>query len=159
MRFSTVIVALVASVVSASALSERQSGSFPPCSIPCLTNATTGSCSPTDNTCLCKSDDYLRSTTTCIQGACSAADLATAAGLAQQLCKAAGVDISNNPAAQPTSASGAAATGAAATSAKSSSTAAAASATPTHNAAVAGSVVGKGMMVGGFVAAAAVLAL
>ncbi|KIO16739.1 hypothetical protein M407DRAFT_85663, partial [Tulasnella calospora MUT 4182] len=59
------------------------------CGIPCLTNADAGTCSPTDNTCLCKSDAYLRSTTSCIQSSCSAADLATAAGLAQQLCKAA----------------------------------------------------------------------
>ncbi|KAG8939965.1 hypothetical protein FRC04_005778 [Tulasnella sp. 424] len=56
--------------------------------------------------------------------------------VAQQLCKAAGVDISTNPAAQPTT-----------------------TATATHNAAATSSVVGKGMMIGGFVAAAGVLAL
>ncbi|KAG9043484.1 hypothetical protein FS837_009494 [Tulasnella sp. UAMH 9824] len=151
MRFSTVIVALAASVASASFLVERQSSSFPPCSIPCLTNAQTGSCSPTDNTCLCKSDDYLRSTTACIQNACSAADLATAATMAQTLCKAAGVDISTNPAAQPTGT-------AAASGAASAATTSAAAASATHNAAT-GTVVGKGMVVGGFVAAAAVLAL
>ncbi|KIO16740.1 hypothetical protein M407DRAFT_183030 [Tulasnella calospora MUT 4182] len=136
MRFSTVIVAIAASVVSASFLVERQSGSFPACGIPCLTNADVGTCAPTNNTCLCKSEVYLRVTTTCIKSSCSAADYATAADLGQQLCKAAGVDASTNPAAQPSGTT----------------------TTPTSNAAT-GSVVGKGMVVGGFVAAAAVLAL
>ncbi|KIO16738.1 hypothetical protein M407DRAFT_33598 [Tulasnella calospora MUT 4182] len=124
--------------------------------MPCLANANTAGCAGSDNTCLCKSDTYLRSTTDCIQNACSAADLATAGSLAQQLCKAAGVDISTNPAAQPTGT--AAASGAASSAAATTSAAAAASATPTSNAAT-GSVVGKGMVFGGFVAAAAVLAL
>ncbi|KAG8938606.1 hypothetical protein FRC00_014641, partial [Tulasnella sp. 408] len=114
-----------------------------------------GTCAQTDAACLCKSDAYLRSTTNCIQGSCSAADLATAAQTAQSLCKAAGVDISTNPAAQPTGT--AAASGAASSAPATTSAAAAASATPTHNAAT-GTVVAKGMMVGGFVAAAAVLA-
>ncbi|KAG8893964.1 hypothetical protein FRC00_009760, partial [Tulasnella sp. 408] len=154
MRFSTVIVALAASVASASILAERQTA-FPDCATPCIVNADYGTCGQTDAACLCKSDAYLSSTTKCIQSSCSAADLATAAGTAQALCKAAGVDISTNPAAQPSGT--AAASGAASSAPATTSAAAAASATPTHNAAT-GTVVAKGMMVGGFVAAAAVLA-
>lgn len=59
------------------------------CSIPCLTNADTGSCTPTENPCLCANDLYLRSTTDCIQSSCSAADLQTAAVVARQICSAA----------------------------------------------------------------------
>ncbi|KIO16188.1 hypothetical protein M407DRAFT_233323 [Tulasnella calospora MUT 4182] len=152
MRFSTVIVALAASVASASFLVERQTG-FPACSLSCLTNADVGTCSPTDAACLCKSDTYLRSITSC--SSCNIVDQSTAASSLQQLCEAAGVDISTNPAAQPTGT--AAATGAA-SAATTSAAASAASVTPTKNSAT-GSVVGKGMVIGGFVAAAAVLAL
>ncbi|KAG8923402.1 hypothetical protein FRC00_006302 [Tulasnella sp. 408] len=133
MRFSTVLVAFAVSVAAASFLSERQSDPFPPCVLPCLTNVDRGSCAYHDTTCLCKSDAFLRATTICRQNLCSPEDSAIASQVGQALCKAAGVDVSSNPAAQDTGVA-------------------------TNNAAT-GPVVGKGIMVGGFVTAATVLAL
>ncbi|KAG9043486.1 hypothetical protein FS837_009496 [Tulasnella sp. UAMH 9824] len=131
MRFSVVIIALAVSVASASFLAERQLR-FPSCVIPCLSNADLGLCSDTDYACLCVNDTYLRATTICGQNTCSPEDFATASQLAQKICKAAGVDISSNPATHPDIA--------------------------TKNAAT-GLVVSQGIMVGGFVTAAVVLAL
>ncbi|KAG8909847.1 hypothetical protein FRC01_006692 [Tulasnella sp. 417] len=168
MRFFT-LVAFAASLVSASVLSERQA-SFPACSVLCFTDPNIGTCPSTDVACLCTNNDYLRTTTDCVQKQCTLEDVAAAANAARQLCNAAGVDIATNPAAQPTDASGSAilptstsasVAGTDSVSAPATTTAseAPASTTTTQNAAATGSVVGKGMIVGGFVAAAAVLAL
>lgn len=114
MRFLTVIVGLAASFASADFLDSHWPGEFSRgvgqkiSRIPILTDATShrsqacvgihgcivqaemhSTCDPFNNSCLCKDDYYLRTSTTCIQSYCSAEDFATAAKLAQQLCKAA----------------------------------------------------------------------
>ncbi|KAG8923403.1 hypothetical protein FRC00_006303, partial [Tulasnella sp. 408] len=167
MRFFTVL-SLAASLVSASTLSERQA-SFPTCSVLCFTDPDIGTCSSADVACICTNDNYLRTTTDCVVKQCPAEDVAAAASAAQQLCKAAGVDIATNPAAQPTNASGsailpastsasAAGTDNVSAAATATVSSAAASATTSQNAAVASSVVDKGILIGGLVAAAAVIA-
>ncbi|KIO22158.1 hypothetical protein M407DRAFT_216884 [Tulasnella calospora MUT 4182] len=109
MRFNAIFPVLATSLVSASALVARSPSDYPSCSLPCLTNADTSICSPTDNACLCTNNSYLRSTTDCIQSSCSPEDLDAAAVIARKICSVAGVDIMTNPAAQPTSASASAA--------------------------------------------------
>ncbi|KAG8939967.1 hypothetical protein FRC04_005780 [Tulasnella sp. 424] len=150
MRLYTTIFAIATSFVSVSALVARVGPEdYPSCSIPCFTNADTGSCTPTDNACLCQNNPYLRSTTDCIQSSCSAADLQTATVVARQLCSDAGVNIATNPDAQPTSSS-----------AGPSATGSTSSNTGNSNVATAGSVVDKSaLLITGFAVAAAILVL
>lgn len=56
------------------------------CALPCITNVDYGSCSPSDNACLCKSATYVNTTTTCIESSCTGSDLTTAIATAQALC-------------------------------------------------------------------------
>ena len=57
------------------------------CALPCVANANFGSCSHQDNACLCKSQAFINSTTTCIQGACQGQDLQNAEAYSQAICK------------------------------------------------------------------------
>ncbi|KAK0186516.1 hypothetical protein F5146DRAFT_133983 [Armillaria mellea] len=77
-----------------SMLLDRQT-SLPDCALPCITNVDYGSCSPSDNACLCKSATYVNTTTTCIESSCTGSDLTTAIATAQALCAEVGVTFSS----------------------------------------------------------------
>ncbi|CAE6537725.1 unnamed protein product [Rhizoctonia solani] len=89
MRVSIVLAALAA-VASASSIGKRQ---IPSCALTCMTSANTGSCSSTDNTCLCKSTAFVDSTYNCIASTCKGDDLTNAVAAARALCVAAGVTL------------------------------------------------------------------
>ena len=57
------------------------------CAISCLQNADLGSCSATDNVCLCNNQPFIDSTTACIENACSGDDLANAEAFAVAICE------------------------------------------------------------------------
>ncbi|KAF7985977.1 hypothetical protein HWV62_41276 [Athelia sp. TMB] len=99
MRFSTVLAALALSAVASASTGLYARQSYPDCAIPCLEDADLGDCAATDNACLCADQAFVASTTACIAGACSGADLASADALAQELCAAAGVTLTGTPAA------------------------------------------------------------
>ncbi|SJL09212.1 uncharacterized protein ARMOST_12588 [Armillaria ostoyae] len=105
------------------------------CALPCITNVDYGSCSPSDNACLCKSATYVNTTTTCIESSCTGSDLTTAIATAQALCAEVGVTFSSTslPTGSATSASSggsvAASTTASSSRASSTSTSAASSQT------------------------------
>ncbi|OCH90486.1 hypothetical protein OBBRIDRAFT_834981 [Obba rivulosa] len=92
MRFALAVLAL-ATLASASIapLSKRQ---FPDCAENCLVDADFGSCSQTDDVCLCNSASFVNSVTSCITSSCSGSDLTTAESEAVGLCAAVGVNVS-----------------------------------------------------------------
>ncbi|EAU83766.1 hypothetical protein CC1G_07501 [Coprinopsis cinerea okayama7 len=92
MRLSTVTLTVLAAVasVSASALYRRQ---YPSCANACLAAADFGNCEMTDNFCLCSSEPFVSSTTTCIQAACEGEDLETALFVSRELCERVGVTL------------------------------------------------------------------
>ncbi|KAF8177665.1 hypothetical protein BJ912DRAFT_674045 [Pholiota molesta] len=96
MRFSTVAFTLFGAAASASASSlvARQSP-YPDCANPCIASADLGSCGQTDTHCLCTSPAFVSGTTTCIEGACTGADLQKAISVSQGLCAAVGVTLSS----------------------------------------------------------------
>ncbi|KAH8827123.1 hypothetical protein DL96DRAFT_1233624 [Flagelloscypha sp. PMI_526] len=103
MRFSvvTILAAFVASAVA----------QLPDCATPCITGADLDGCQATDNACLCKSQKFVSSTTTCIMGACKGDNLTQAISVSQELCAKVGVTLSATstaPAASGTSTSAAA---------------------------------------------------
>jgi len=57
------------------------------CAVPCLENADLGSCSAQYNVCLCSNRAFVNSTTICIEGACTGADLTNAELLARDICQ------------------------------------------------------------------------
>ncbi|KAF8961424.1 hypothetical protein BDZ97DRAFT_1829218 [Flammula alnicola] len=89
MRFSTVAFTLFGAAASASAstLFGRQS-TLPTCAVACTTSADLGGCVATDTHCLCTNPAFVSSTTTCIEAACTGADLQNALTFSQQLCLA-----------------------------------------------------------------------
>ncbi|CEL53294.1 hypothetical protein RSOLAG1IB_06261 [Rhizoctonia solani AG-1 IB] len=68
---------------------------FPSCAQPCLGQASPGSCSLTDNACLCRNAAYCNATNTCFKNSCSAADWKTAYDFSVALCRQAGVTQGN----------------------------------------------------------------
>ncbi|KAG8999366.1 hypothetical protein FRB94_006092 [Tulasnella sp. JGI-2019a] len=88
MRFSVMALALAASIASASTIADLLE-----CALECLTTANMGGCSMTDQACLCNSQDFITSSTTCVRSKCSAADDQTAAKVTAELCQAAGVTL------------------------------------------------------------------
>ncbi|EMD36956.1 hypothetical protein CERSUDRAFT_83981 [Gelatoporia subvermispora B] len=112
MRFSLAVLAL-ATVASASIapLSKRQ---FPDCAENCLVDADFGSCSQTDDVCLCNSSAFVNSVTSCITSSCTGSDLTTAEGEAVGLCAAVGVNLSSDVPSASASPSGASSSGSAA---------------------------------------------
>ncbi|KAG1886686.1 hypothetical protein F4604DRAFT_1723072 [Suillus subluteus] len=92
MRFAVIVLALSFVVESAfTALLTRQS--LPNCAVPCLTDADFGNCSSTDDSCLCHSQVFVNSTTSCIQASCTGSDLTNAEAASQSLCAAVGVTL------------------------------------------------------------------
>lgn len=181
MRLSTLFAATFVSFAAAAAITD-----LPACALSCLATANYGTCSQAalDQACLCQSQEFITSSTTCIRQSCSAEDDATAAQISNELCLEAGVTVSFTATATATAsaeqtASASAATSAAASAAASAATsaasqvsasasaatsavasvissasAAAASATTSANAAPTNAV-GRGAMVAGMVAVAA----
>ncbi|KAK7436690.1 hypothetical protein VKT23_018945 [Stygiomarasmius scandens] len=100
--FALFVPAALVLLASASSVSlwKRQ---FPSCAMPCVASADTGSCVPTDNSCLCRSESFVNSTTECIESSCSGNDLQAALSGAQQLCAAVGVTLTSTPTPTPTS--------------------------------------------------------
>ncbi|KAK0475882.1 hypothetical protein IW261DRAFT_463189 [Armillaria novae-zelandiae] len=94
MRFSLTVLSALFVTAWGSMLLDRQT-SLPDCAIPCITNVDYGSCSPSDNACLCKSATYVNTTTTCIESSCTGSDLTTAIATAQALCAQVGVTFSS----------------------------------------------------------------
>ncbi|EIN14671.1 hypothetical protein PUNSTDRAFT_118091 [Punctularia strigosozonata HHB-11173 SS5] len=105
MRCSTVLVALAAAAVASAttlhSFAARQS--IPNCAVPCLTSAPMGSCSQTDDTCLCHNSDFINGATSCIESSCSGDDLKNAEAAAQALCAAVGVTLTATPTASSSS--------------------------------------------------------
>ncbi|KAJ8596835.1 hypothetical protein M405DRAFT_928505 [Rhizopogon salebrosus TDB-379] len=133
MRFPVAVLVLSAAVSSVfAALVARQS--LPNCAVPCITNADYGNCSSTDDTCLCHSQAFINSTTTCIQASCTGSDLTNAEAASQALCAAVGVTLTTAPAS--TGVSSATSTG----TSKSASSASSSTASPTSNAASSNSI-------------------
>ncbi|KAI6145231.1 hypothetical protein BKA82DRAFT_4171290 [Pisolithus tinctorius] len=92
MRFAVALVALSAALSSMGAgLISRQS--LPSCAEPCITNANLDGCSATDDTCLCNSQTFVNSATSCIESACTGSDLQQAEQFAQSLCLSVGVTL------------------------------------------------------------------
>ncbi|KAG9086066.1 hypothetical protein FRC06_003290 [Ceratobasidium sp. 370] len=93
MRASFALLALAA-VASAGSISRRQ---LPACAMQCMTTADTGSCDPTDNTCMCNSPAFVNSTYQCVQQTCTdPGDLEAAIAGARALCAAAGVTLTES---------------------------------------------------------------
>ncbi|KAG9091217.1 hypothetical protein FRC06_000669 [Ceratobasidium sp. 370] len=68
---------------------------FPTCAQPCLGQADPGSCSLTDNTCLCQNASYCNATNNCFHNSCGLSDWQSAYNLAVQMCNDAGVTQNN----------------------------------------------------------------
>ncbi|KAG9310172.1 hypothetical protein JVU11DRAFT_9795 [Chiua virens] len=97
MRFAVPLSVLLAAVSSTlAALTARQS--LPSCAVPCMENADTGSCAPVDDSCLCKNQQFINSTASCIASSCTGSDLQNADAYAQQLCLAVGVTLTESSA-------------------------------------------------------------
>ncbi|KAK0205579.1 hypothetical protein DFS33DRAFT_1329449 [Desarmillaria ectypa] len=136
MRFS--LVALPLSIlVAGSSAATLHSRQLPSCAVECTTgsNIKYGNCSTSDNTCLCKNNDFVTSVETCINKSCTGNDLQTALSVAQALCAAAGVTLTSEAvSATATSPSSSSSASSASRSASASSSATAASASSTSSA-------------------------
>ncbi|CAE7148314.1 unnamed protein product [Rhizoctonia solani] len=95
MRVSIVLAALAA-VASASsltnALSKRQ---YPECAMTCAQSADYDGCSITDNTCMCKSQKFVNSMSSCLDTTCKGDDLTKSKEISNALCVAAGVPLTS----------------------------------------------------------------
>ncbi|KDR69077.1 hypothetical protein GALMADRAFT_77836, partial [Galerina marginata CBS 339.88] len=60
----------------------------PACAFPCIVGADLDGCAPTDNVCLCTSEPFVNSTTSCIESKCTGDDLIAAEQFAEALCAA-----------------------------------------------------------------------
>ncbi|CAE6420561.1 unnamed protein product [Rhizoctonia solani] len=98
MRVSIVLAALAA-VASASSLSKRQ---YPSCAMTCAQSADYDGCAATDNTCMCKSQKFVDSMSTCLTKTCTGDDLAKAQSISNAICKAAGVPLATSTSAAST---------------------------------------------------------
>ncbi|KAF9495208.1 hypothetical protein BDN71DRAFT_1431151 [Pleurotus eryngii] len=86
MRYTIAAVALFA----ASTVSQ----SIPSCAMGCVASPSTlGGCGQNDMKCLCGSKEFIEATTTCLNTACPADELAAARSVAISLCQAAGVTL------------------------------------------------------------------
>lgn len=64
---------------------------YPDCAMPCVTGANPGSCSATDNACMCSSAPFCNTMNLCFKNSCSHADWVTAYNYSNSLCSSAGV--------------------------------------------------------------------
>ncbi|KAG6829257.1 hypothetical protein H0H92_005137 [Tricholoma furcatifolium] len=150
MRFTlAATLAFAVSSVSASIIARQ---SIPACADNCLfgSNVDYDGCSETDDVCLCKSQVFVSTSTSCIEAACSGSDLQTALQVSQEICAAVGVTLTSTYAAASTGASSSTAAASAAKStvtspassgsSAASSTTSSAAAAATTNAAVSNSI-------------------
>jgi len=123
MKFITIALSL-----GAAAMVQAQASTLPACAQTCLGSFTSGSsiggCSSLDIKCICSAQSFLSDIACCLEGACSAADQASAIKYAQQICETAGVTV-------PDSLSAAGSCSSSATSASGSSTSGSSSTTGT----------------------------
>ncbi|KXN88445.1 hypothetical protein AN958_07355 [Leucoagaricus sp. SymC.cos] len=104
MRFSIVVLlAALASFATASFVS-RQDG-IPGCALQCVQSAMSQDSCGADEACLCRSDKFVQSSTSCVSSTCQGDDVQTSLDIAQQLCASLGVTLTLLP-----TSSGAAAT-------------------------------------------------
>ncbi|KAJ1301257.1 hypothetical protein OPQ81_003665 [Rhizoctonia solani] len=68
---------------------------YPPCAQPCVGQPDPGSCSLTDNNCLCQNSSFCNATNDCFRTSCSYNDWTTAYNYAVSLCNQAGVTQNN----------------------------------------------------------------
>ncbi|GJJ14624.1 hypothetical protein Clacol_008890 [Clathrus columnatus] len=93
---ASVFALFFAAATSAFTLSIRQQGA-PDCALTCLTTTPTGSCSPTNDTCLCNDDTFLEAQFNCVKKACtSSSDFQAAQTFALTLCQQVGVDLTTD---------------------------------------------------------------
>ncbi|KAG8895546.1 hypothetical protein FRB99_000487 [Tulasnella sp. 403] len=96
MRVSTLVFALAASLASAQSIAD-----LPECALSCLAQVDTGGCDITDQLCLCKSQAFFTSSTTCVRKTCSPADDQKTAQVSAAICQALGVTLPSPPASSP----------------------------------------------------------
>ncbi|KAH8112804.1 hypothetical protein DFH11DRAFT_384023 [Phellopilus nigrolimitatus] len=97
MRLSVTL--LFASTAFATLVSRQ---SPPQCALTCIATANTGTCSSTDNKCLCANQAFVSSTTNCIESTCTGSDLQSAIQFAQADCAAVGVTLTESVSGSPT---------------------------------------------------------
>ncbi|KAH8823440.1 hypothetical protein DL96DRAFT_1617557 [Flagelloscypha sp. PMI_526] len=85
LAFSALLVATVLAQVDISTL--------PACLVECMVNATVGACSYTDAKCLCQSQSFLLSSTTCVVSKCNGDDITKSLQDAAGLCADAGAPL------------------------------------------------------------------
>ncbi|KAF3906243.1 hypothetical protein ABW20_dc0102154 [Dactylellina cionopaga] len=108
MKASTVI-ALVASLAAVNAQGSTPSiTDIPQCALSCALGSlsNTGCASQTDFACICAASSFINGITSCVQGACTQAELETTIKVAQGLCSSAGVSLSVPPIAGATTSAG-----------------------------------------------------
>jgi hypothetical protein len=67
--------------------------SVPTCALTCISNANLGGCVQTDNACLCKNQNFVVSTISCIESTCTGSDLENAIQFIQDICTSVGVSL------------------------------------------------------------------
>ncbi|KAL5520867.1 hypothetical protein ACEPAF_2870 [Sanghuangporus sanghuang] len=97
MRFA---VALLFAGFASATLYQRQT--VPQCALTCIADADLGDCSATDNACLCNNQQFVSSTSSCIQSSCSGDDLQNAIEFAQETCESVGVTLTDTSAGSAT---------------------------------------------------------
>ncbi|KIK57433.1 hypothetical protein GYMLUDRAFT_46314 [Collybiopsis luxurians FD-317 M1] len=142
---AVVLVSVLASAsASESFFFKRQQLNLPSCAVSCLASAPTGSCSTSDEKCLCSSSQFIAGASSCIESSCSGSDIQSALGAAATLCAQAGVTLDTSSiiaaATSSASASNSTATSPSATTSSSSSSSSSASPSSTSNAALSNNV-------------------
>ncbi|KAF3940832.1 hypothetical protein ABW19_dt0204409 [Dactylella cylindrospora] len=95
----------ILAAVAGAALAAAQLDALPTCSLTCAISAIgTSGCAQTDIACICSASTFLTGIYTCIQGACTPAEIEQTLGAAQVLCASAGVTITL-PGSEPTTTS------------------------------------------------------
>ncbi|KZP09227.1 hypothetical protein FIBSPDRAFT_1047496 [Athelia psychrophila] len=98
MQFSMFLIALFSVILSGSASAStfyaRQS--LPSCAVPCIENANYGTCGQQDNVCMCNDDNFIDTTTACIESTCSGSDLINAEQYSQAICRSVGVTLTSS---------------------------------------------------------------
>ncbi|KAI0718654.1 hypothetical protein C8Q72DRAFT_789037 [Fomitopsis betulina] len=93
MRFTLALLALATAFSGASAHAWKRQ-SLPTCAESCIGSATVGSCSASDEQCLCSSSAFVDSVESCIEKSCSAGDIQSSLQAAEAVCAQAGVTLS-----------------------------------------------------------------
>jgi len=85
---------VILSVVASAALATAQLSNIPSCALSCaISSIGSSGCSETDIKCVCQAKSFITSITTCVQGACTPAELQQTMTAAQGLCQSVGVTL------------------------------------------------------------------